>query len=98
MTLQISLMTSVALFAIGISGVLTRRDIPRILISVSIILASITLLLVTLAQPTTLNHNYAFVLIIWAVEVMEIVIALSIFIYLARNDKTDINELTELKW
>jgi NADH-quinone oxidoreductase subunit K len=95
--MSLSLITSLALFAIGVSGVLTRRDLPRILISVSIILASITLLLVTLTTASNIG-NHSFVLFIWAVEVMEIVMALAIFIYLVRSGKTDINELKEMKW
>jgi len=98
--LQIPLVASVALFAIGIGGVLTRRDILRILISVSIILGSITLLLVTLAGTGAANAtvNYSFVLFVWAVEILEVVVALVIFLYLARTGKTDVAELRELKW
>ena len=92
---MIAVLTSLVLFAVGIFGVLVKRDILRILISVSIMLGSITLLLVALAKG---NPSYAFVLFIWVVEIMEILVALSVFIYLSRSDKKDINELQELRW
>lgn len=98
--LEIPLLTSIVLFAIGIGGVLTKRDLLRIVISVSIILGSITLLLVALAtaNPAAATAHYSFVLFIWAVEVMEIIIALAAFLYLSRNNKTDVNELRQWKW
>jgi len=116
--IELTVLTSLILFTIGIYGVTTKRDILRILISVSIILGSITLLLVTLTKVETgqeiaigvtsntisnvvtnaIGANYSFVLFVWAVEVVEIVVALAIFLYLARSGKTDMNELQELKW
>jgi NADH-quinone oxidoreductase subunit K len=87
---------SLMLFTLGIAGVLLRRDLPRILISVSIILASITLLLVALANGN--YSSYSFVLFVWIVEVVEILIALAIFVFIARSGKHDINALQELKW
>ena len=102
MSLQIALLASLVLFTIGIVGVLIRRDILRILISVSIILGSITLLLVALSatQQTVdgLHSNQSFVLFVWAVEVMEVLVAIAIFLYLARSNKSDINSLQQLKW
>lgn len=88
------LIIALVLFAIGIYGVLSRRDLLRLLISVSVILGSITLLLVAQAS----SSSYSFVLFVWAVEVVEIIIALAAFIYLARSGKTDLHALTELKW
>jgi NADH:ubiquinone oxidoreductase subunit K len=99
MSLLVPLLTSLALFGIGIGGVLSHRDILRIVISVSILLGSITLLFVALAKTTfTPIPTYSFVLFVWAVEVTEILLALSIFLYLARSGKEDINKLEELKW
>lgn len=88
------LIIALVLFSIGIYGVLSRRDLLRLLISVSIILGSITLLLVAQASA----QSYSFVLFVWVVEVVEIIIALAAFIYLARSGKTDLHKLTELKW
>jgi NADH-quinone oxidoreductase subunit K len=92
---MIPLIASMVLFSIGIYGVLSKRDILRITISVSVILGSITLLLASLAQN---SGNYSFILFIWAVEVMEILVALAVFLYLARSEKKDINDLQQLRW
>ena len=89
------LITSLLLFAIGIYGVIANRTLVRIVISVSVILGSITLLLLALA---TSSANQSFVLFVWAVEVMEILVAIAIFVYISRNDKKDINDLQQLKW
>lgn len=88
---MIALLTSFILFSIGIFGVVSRRDILRILISVSIMLGAITLLLVTLATTTTVGQNYSLVLFVWAVEIMEIIVALAFF--LASKGNTE-----ELRW
>jgi NADH-quinone oxidoreductase subunit K len=77
---MIALLTSLILFSIGIFGVISRRDLLRILISVSIMLGSITLLLVTLATTTSASMNYSLILFVWAVEVVEIIIALALFL------------------
>jgi NADH-quinone oxidoreductase subunit K len=87
-----AIITSAVLFSIGVAGLLTRRDLLRILISISIMLAAIAVLAVALAV------NQTFVMFLWVIEVVEIIMALAIFIYLSRNDKKDINSLTELKW
>lgn len=78
------------LFAVGIYGVLSRKDLLRILISVSIILGSITLLLAY--QGTA--QSYSLILFIWVVEVVEIITALAIFIYVGKKELN----LQELKW
>lgn len=88
---MIPVITALVLFMVGIYGVLSRKDILRILISVSVILGSITLLLATQATAS----SYSFILFIWVVEVVEIIIALAIFLYLG---KKEITELQQLKW
>jgi NADH-quinone oxidoreductase subunit K len=77
---MIALITSFILFSIGVFGVLSRKDLLRILISVSIMLGSITLLLVTLSTATTASTNYSLILFVWAVEVAEIILALALFL------------------
>jgi NADH-quinone oxidoreductase subunit K len=92
----VTLLASFLLFTIGLFGVLIKRDLPRIIISVSIMLGSVALLLVTLAQGNP--ANLSFVLFIWAAEVMEIIIGLAFFIFLNRSATTELNDLQRLKW
>ncbi|MDD9953344.1 MAG: NADH-quinone oxidoreductase subunit K [Candidatus Woesearchaeota archaeon] len=86
---------AIILFGIGVYGVLARRDILRIIMSVAIMLGSITVLAVALGSQLI---SQSFVLFVWSVEVLEIILGLAIFLYLARHDTKDINKLQELKW
>ena len=94
---MIPLVTSLVLFALGVYGVLTKKDVVRIFIGVTIMLSGVTLLLVTTAG----NHaamSYSIVLFVWVVEVMEVIITIAIFLYLARHGTQDVRMLREFKW
>jgi len=87
------------LFGLGVYGVLTRKDLLRIVISVTIILGSITLLAAILAQVYGgSGMAYSLVLFIWAVEVIEVLIGLALFLYLNKKGITDITFLEQFKW
>ncbi len=101
MTLPVVLGVSLAVFALGIYGVLAKRDILRIAIGGTLMLSAVTLLLVALAQALPqqgMATVQAFVLVVWAVEAVEAIVAIALFLYLARKGITDIDELRELKW
>jgi NADH:ubiquinone oxidoreductase subunit K len=84
-------------FAIGLYGLLTNRDIVRIFISLSIMLASVALNLAAFSSIYNSVDGQAYVLFIWVIEVIEIIIALSMFLYLSKKGITDINELNNFK-
>lgn len=84
-----------ALFALGLYGVLTRRDVLRVLIGAMLMLASITLLAVALSRGAV---GQALVLFAWVVEIVEILVGLAIFLYLNAKGTTSIRDLRELKW
>jgi len=94
---MMALFTSIVVFALGVYGVLSRHDILRLFISVSLMLSSITLLLVRLAG-TAASTMYTIVLIVWVVEVVGVIIAIAIFLYLVRNGATTVDVLREFKW
>lgn len=97
----LALITAMLTFAIGVYGVLSRRDILRVVISVTIMLSSITLLLLVLAHgmnSQAVEMAYSIVPFVWAVEVMEVIVALALFIYLARNDMEDMDALRSFRW
>ena len=99
--IQAILITSIVLFALGVYGVLAKRDLLRIVISVTIILGSITLLAAVLAATMTTDGAamaYSLVLFVWAVEVIEILIGLALFLYLSKKGITDISILEQFRW
>lgn len=94
-----ALLCSIALFCIGLYGVLSRRDLLHALIGVLLMMSGITVLAVALAAayPATGTAAYSFVLVAWAVEVLEIVIGLAVFLMLAR-DGADLDRLRVMRW
>ena len=98
----VSLLTATAIFALGIWGVMRARDVIRMLICITLLLSSITLLTVTLARTHADVHvaagAHAIVLLVWAVEVVEIVIALALYIALSRRGLVELSRLREGKW
>ncbi len=98
----ITALTASGLFLLGLWGVIRARDVLRVLISVMLLLSSITLLTVTLARahadPSTAAGAHAIVLLAWAVEVIEIVIALALFVALSRKGLIELSRLREGKW
>ena len=101
-TIAIAIATASALFALGVWGVLKARDVLRAVISVTLLLSSITLLAVTLARahtdPTVAAGAHAIVLLAWAVEVVEIAVALALFIALSRKGIIEFSRLREGRW
>ncbi len=101
-TIAIASVTAAGLFALGIWGVLKARDVLRALIGVTLLLSSITLLAVTLARthadPTVAAGAHAIVLLAWAVEVVEIAVAVALFIALSRKGIIELSRLREGKW
>ena len=98
----IAAITAAGLFALGVWGVIRARDVLRVLIAVMLLLSSVTLLTVTLsrahADPSVAAGAHAIVLLAWAVEVIEIVIALALFIALSRRGLIELSRLREGKW
>lgn len=101
-TIIIASATAAGLFALGIWGVIKARDVLRALISVTLLLSSITLLAVTLARahadPTVAAGAHVIVLLAWAVEVVEIAVAVALFIALSRKGIIELSRLREGKW
>ena len=92
---------SCLLFAIGLCGVLVRRDIVAVLASIEVMLGGALLLLVGLAatldtaQPMRAHGIALMVLVVIAAEAA---IGLALLIAVARQNRTTrIDELTEVR-
>ncbi len=88
-----------ALALIGTIGVLTRRNIVVILMSLELILNAVNLNLVAFARAGAKIEGQVFATFLIAVAVAEASVGLGILIALFRNKETvDAQEIDLLKW
>lgn len=93
------LAVSLALLAIGTVGVLTRRNIVIILMSIELILNAVNLNLVAFSRMHGQVTGQIFAMFIIAVAVAEAAVGLGILIALFRNRQTvQADEIDLLKW
>jgi len=100
------LLFGAALFAIGAYGVLARRNLLIVLMSLELMLNGVNVALVALALlhatraapgQTVGAHGQVFVLIVMAVAAAEVAVGLAIVIALFRTRRTiDTNDLQSL--
>lgn len=89
---------SLALFTIGVIGVLTRRNAIIILMSVEIMLNSVNLLLVAFSSYSGKADGQILVFFIMVVAAAEVAVGLALLISIYRNTSSiDINVLKKLK-
>lgn len=90
---------SAAIFCIGLVGVLSRRNIIIIFLSVELILNSVNVLLVAYSHFLSSMRGQVFVFFIMAVAAAEAAIGLAIIIALYRNKETVLtDEINLMKW
>ena len=93
------LVLSVALLAIGTIGVLTRRNIVIILMSIELILNAVNINLVAFSQHFKNVNGQVFAIFVITVAVAEAAVGLGILISLFRNKETvQADEIEILKW
>ena len=98
-TTQHYLVLSVALLAIGTIGVLTRRNIVIILMSIELILNAVNINLVAFSQHFNNVNGQVFAIFVITVAVAEAAVGLGILIALFRNKETvQADEIEILKW
>src|SRR6187455_1580274 len=89
---------SVALFCIGIMGVLLRRNAIIIFMCIELMLNAVNLLLVAFSSYRGDASGQVFVFFIMAVAAAEVAVGLAILMMIYRNTgTTDINVLSRLK-
>lgn len=110
MTIQHYIFLSVALFSIGIIGVLTRRNLIIIFMCIELMLNSVNLLLVAFSKMHHLaaatvdaaskagTDGQLFVFFIMVVAAAEVSVGLAIIVMMYRNTHSvDVNFLNRLK-
>ncbi len=96
--IQQYVLLSVMLFCIGVAGVLTRRNMIVLFMSVELMLNSVNLLLAAFSAYHSDPAGQIFVFFIMAVAAAEVAVGLAIIIMIYRNTHSvDINDLSRLK-
>ena len=90
---------SAVLFAIGVMGVLFRRNVIIVFMCIELMLNAVNLLLVAFSAYHNDPAGQVFVFFIMAVAAAEVAVGLAILIMIYRNIHTvDVNFLNKLKW
>jgi NADH-quinone oxidoreductase subunit K len=90
---------STILFAIGVLGVLYRRNAIIIFMCIELMLNAVNLMMVAFSQQMNDAAGQVFVFFIMAVAAAEVAVGLAILITMYRQTKsTDVNVLNRLKW
>jgi NADH-quinone oxidoreductase subunit K len=93
------LAVSAALLLIGAAGVLMRRNIVIVLMSIELILNSVNINLVAFSRHHGQMNGQIFTIFVIAVAVAEAAVGLGILISLFRNRETvHTDEIDLLKW
>lgn len=93
------LILSAALFAIGVTGVLIRRNAIVVFMCIELMLNSANLTLITFASYLGSSIGHIFVFFVMAVAAAEAAVGLAIIIALFRNMQTvSIDKFNIFKW
>ena len=93
------LIISAALFSFGLVGMLTRRSILMVLLSLELMLNAANLSFVSFSSALGDIQGQAVVFFTMIVAAAEVTVALAVVVLLFRKkDSTDIEELKNLKW
>ena len=93
------ILLSAIVFAIGVVGVLIRRNAIIIFMSVELMLNAVNLLLTAFSVHHNDASGQVFVFFIMALAAAEVAVGLAIIIMIYRNThSTDIDVLNKLKW
>ena len=89
---------ALALFALGLLGVMIRRNVLIMLMCMELMLNGVNLALVTFAQQSASTAGAVLVLLVFVVATAEIAIAIPIVLLLVRRKHVlDLGAYTDLK-
>ena len=95
---QLLIGIAVALFSLGLVGVIVRRNVLVMLMCMELMLNGVNLSLVTFAQQTATTVGAVLVFLIFVVATVEIALAIPIVLLLARDKRTlDLGAYNDLR-
>ncbi|MEE8257803.1 MAG: NADH-quinone oxidoreductase subunit NuoK [Acidobacteriota bacterium] len=93
------LFLGMALFTVGVIGVLTRRNVVIVLMSIELILNAVNINLIAFSQMHGTVHGQVFAIFVITDAAAEAAVGLGILIALFRNRETvNADEMDLLKW
>jgi len=93
------MLLSAALFIIGVVGVMVRRNIIIIFMSIELILNAVNINLVALSKQLENEIGQVFAIFVIAVAAAEAAVGLGIILAFYRNKETvNIDEMNLMKW
>ncbi len=93
------LVLSALVFAIGVTGVIIRRNLIVILMSIELMLNAVNLTFIALSRSLGSMEGQVIVIFVMTVAAAEAVVGLAIIISLFRNRQSlDPQEMQLLKW
>jgi NADH-quinone oxidoreductase subunit K len=97
--LEYYLLLSAVVFAIGVLGVLIRRNLIVVLMSIELMLNAVNLTFIAFSRFLGSTTGQVMVFFVMAVAAAEAVVGLAIIIAVFRHRETlDPQELQQLKW
>jgi NADH-quinone oxidoreductase subunit K len=98
-TLQHYLVLSAALFCLGVIGVMFRRNLIVILMSLELMLNAVNLTFIAFARFLNSIEGQIFVLFIMVVAAAEVTVGLAIVVAVFRQRGTvNVNDVNLMKW
>ena len=95
---QLLIGVALALFSLGLVGVIVRRNVLVMLMCMELMLNGVNLSLVTFAQQTATTVGAVLVFLIFVVATVEIALAIPIVLLLVRTKRTlDLGAYSDLK-
>ena len=93
------LLVGAALFTIGVIGVLTRKNIMVILMSIELMMNAVNINLIAFSRHLGQTTGQIFAIFVITVAAAEAAVGLGIVIAMFKNKETmNINEIDLLKW
>ena len=93
------ILLSSVIFAIGVVGVLIRRNVIIIMMCIELMLNAVNLLFAAFSVYHGDASGQVFVFFVMALAAAEVAVGLAIVVMVYRNTKSiDINSLNKLKW
>ena len=90
---------SAILFAIGVIGVLTRKNAIIIFMSIELMLNAVNMGFVAISKFTGTVDSQVFVIFVMTVAAAEVAVGLAIIVTIFRNRKSiNIDDVNLLKW
>lgn len=98
-TLQHYLLLSAILFVLGVTGVMVRRNLVIVLMSLELMLNAVNLTFVAFSRYLDTVEGQVFVLFVMVVAAAEVAVGLAIAVSIYRQAGTiNVNDINVMKW